>query len=213
MTDRTELKSLAEAVIGLNKENSWPWEQTINEARLGKTTTAYALSACPAAILALIAENERLRDLLAEKVVNSTMLTGLIPEDGGMTVGFEGGACGMLAQLFGDQFYESKAINYLELRFDSAKHPELGSLVVTLQRVDGKTPHQLREVAETQVSAVAFLLKYLVDNEHNHEENQAERHMMVTETENLLAHLSGPIDAHTLVPDAELIRICGKARQ
>lgn len=97
---------------------------------------------------ALKAENNRLRGLLAEKVVSSTMLTGLVPDDGGMTLGFEGGACGMLAQVFGDQFYESKAVNYLELRFDSAKHPELGSLVVTLQRVQGKTPHQLREEAE-----------------------------------------------------------------
>jgi hypothetical protein len=98
----------------------------------------------------LEAENYRLRALLAEKVVTSTMLTGLVPEDGGMTVGFEGGACGMLAQVFGDQFYQNKAINYLELRFNSAKHPELGPLVVTLQRVEGKTPHQLREVAEAQ---------------------------------------------------------------
>lgn len=97
---------------------------------------------------ALLAENDRLRELLAEKVVSSTMLTGLVPDDGGMMLGFEGGACGMLAQVFGDQFYESKAINYLELRFDSAKHPELGQLVVTLQRVEGKTPHQLRELAE-----------------------------------------------------------------
>jgi hypothetical protein len=96
----------------------------------------------------LKAENERLRNLLAEKVVTSTMLTGLVPGDGGMTLGFEGGACGMLAQVFGDQFYESKAINYLELRFDSATHPELGSLVVTLQRVEGKTPHQCRVEAE-----------------------------------------------------------------
>lgn len=101
-----------------------------------------------AAIHALQVNNAKLRKLLAEKVVTSTMLTGLVPDDGGMTLGFEGGACGMLAQLFGDQFYESKAINYLELRFDSAKHPELGPLVVTLQRVEGKTPHQLREQAE-----------------------------------------------------------------
>lgn len=159
----------------------------------------------------LKAENTRLRGLLAEKVVNSTMLTGLVPDDGGMTLGFEGGACGMLAQLFGDQFYESTAINYLELRFDSAKHPDLGRLVVTLQREEGKTPAEMRATAETQASALAFLLQYLVDNEHNHDENQSERSMVITDAESLLAHLSGAIEAHTLIPDAELARICGKA--
>ncbi|RUT30847.1 hypothetical protein WG29040_23190 [Pseudomonas sp. PAMC 29040] len=154
----------------------------------------------------LKAENERLRGLLAEKVVNSTMLTGLVPDDGGMTLGFEGGACGMLAQLFGDQFYESPAINYLELRFDSAKHPDIGRLVVTLQREEGKTPAELRGIAETQVSALAFLLQYLVANEHNHDENQSERHMVITDAESLLAHLSGAMEAHTLVPDCLLLK-------
>lgn len=154
----------------------------------------------------LKAENERLRGLIAEKVVNSTMLTGLVPDDGGMTLGFEGGACGMLAQLFGDQFYESQAINYLELRFDSTKHPDMGRLVVTLQREEGQTPAELRGIAETQVSALAFLLQYLVDNEHNHDENQSERHMVITDAESLLAHLSGAMEAHTLVPDCLLLK-------
>lgn len=155
----------------------------------------------------LKAENERLRGLLAEKVVNSTMLTGLVPDDGGMTLGFEGGACGMLAQLFGDQFYESQAINYLELRFDSTKHPGMGRLVVTLQREEGQTPAELRGIAETQVRALAFLLQYLVDNEHNHDENQSERHMVITDAESLLAHLSGAMEAHTLVPDCLLLKL------
>lgn len=106
-------------------------------------------------------ENTRLRSLLAEKVVNSTMLTGLVPDDGGMTLGFEGGACGMLAQLLGAQFYESQAINYLELRFNSAKHPDLGPLVVTLQRVEGPTPHELRAKAEAEI---ASLQKHIAEN-------------------------------------------------
>jgi len=55
-----ELKALAEAVAGLNKESGYPWEQTISDGRLGKTSTAYALAASPTAILALIEEVERL---------------------------------------------------------------------------------------------------------------------------------------------------------
>ena len=60
MSDYAELKALAQAVSGLNKESSYPWEQTISDSRLGKTSTAYALAASPAAILALIAEVEGL---------------------------------------------------------------------------------------------------------------------------------------------------------
>lgn len=130
----------------------------------------------------LLAENTRLRGLLAEKVVTSTMLTGLVPDDGGMTLGFEGGACGMLAQVFGDQFYESKAINYLELRFDSAKHPELGALVVTLQRVEGKTPHQLREVAEVQVQTLLGQVKALQSDANSWQSGYDEGRRMTTKT-------------------------------
>lgn len=135
-----------------------------------------------AAIHALQVNNAKLRKLLAEKVVTSTMLTGLVPDDGGMTLGFEGGACGMLAQLFGDQFYESKAINYLELRFDSAKHPELGSLVVTLQRVEGKTPHQLREVAEAQVSRLTKQVAVLQSDANSWQSGYDEGRRMGTKT-------------------------------
>lgn len=130
----------------------------------------------------LKAENTRLRELLAEKVVKATMLTGLVPDDGGMTLGFEGGACGMLAQVFGDQFYESKAINYLELRFDSAKHPELGSLVVTLQRVDGKTPHQLREVAEAQARRLIEQVAVLQSDANSWQSGYDEGRRMGTKT-------------------------------
>ncbi|WP_047305158.1 hypothetical protein [Pseudomonas fluorescens] len=56
MTDNTELKRLAGAVLAMN----YPWEHTIRDGRLGKTSTGYALLAHPSNVLALIAENERL---------------------------------------------------------------------------------------------------------------------------------------------------------
>ena len=70
MSDYSELKALAEAVAGLNKESGYLWEQTISDGRLGKTSTAYALAANPAAILALIAEVERLD---SSQLVNCTV--------------------------------------------------------------------------------------------------------------------------------------------
>ncbi len=61
MTDYTELKRLAESLIELNRANLMDWAATIEDARIGRTHTEYALAANPAAVLALIAENERLK--------------------------------------------------------------------------------------------------------------------------------------------------------
>ncbi len=66
MSKWNELKSWAEAVIGLNKTNQWDWVASVEDGRLGKTHTSFALAANPAAILELIAENERMRGALTE---------------------------------------------------------------------------------------------------------------------------------------------------
>jgi hypothetical protein len=55
MTIRSDLKRAAEAVMGMN----YPWEHTIRDGRLGKTSTEYARLAHPSNVLGLIAENER----------------------------------------------------------------------------------------------------------------------------------------------------------
>lgn len=106
------------------------------------------MAAANAEIVRLKDENERIRGLLAEKVIGQTMLTGIIPESGGMTVGLEGGACAIMADVFGEQLFTSHAENYIELSFASGKYPDLGQIVVTVKRETGKTPHQLRSVAE-----------------------------------------------------------------
>lgn len=90
------------------------------------------------------AENDRLRGLLAEKVVDSTMLTGLEVNRGGIDIGFEGGAAQMLAEMFIEQFNASGAINSLEVTFQDK---ELGQIVVTTQRMGGLTPAQQRSKA------------------------------------------------------------------
>ena len=60
MTDNTELKRLAESLIELNRTNLMDWAATVEDARIGKTHTEYALAANPAAVLFLVAENELL---------------------------------------------------------------------------------------------------------------------------------------------------------
>ena len=61
MKDYSELKKLAEALIDLNRKNLMDWAAAVEDARIGKTHTEYALSANPADVLALIAEVEDLR--------------------------------------------------------------------------------------------------------------------------------------------------------
>jgi|GEM_PF-5918824 len=58
-----ELKTLAEALIGLNKANSWDWVATVEDARMGKTHAEFSLAASPATILALLDEIEALQGL------------------------------------------------------------------------------------------------------------------------------------------------------
>ena len=61
MKDYSELKMLAEALIDLNRKNLMDWAAAVEDDRIGKTHTEYALSANPADVLALIAEVEGLR--------------------------------------------------------------------------------------------------------------------------------------------------------
>ena len=93
-------------------------------------------------------ENKALREALAEKVTSETMLRDLSVGNGSIHASFEGGAVQLLVDAFAGQFSESGAENYLEMHFHS---PATGPLVTTVQRVNGKTPHQLREAAENEL--------------------------------------------------------------
>ncbi|EIC83346.1 hypothetical protein [Serratia sp. M24T3] len=77
-----------------------------------------------------------LGEILAGEVrLNKAEPTG----DGGFSFSFSGGVIQLMANAFAEQFKDSGAINYLELIF---QHHELGSLNVTMQRVEGLTPAQ-----------------------------------------------------------------------
>jgi hypothetical protein len=62
VTDYTELDRLAEALIELNKANLLDWAATIEDARIGKTHTEYALAANPAVVRTLIDELDQARN-------------------------------------------------------------------------------------------------------------------------------------------------------
>jgi hypothetical protein len=134
-----------------------------------KANIAYLLAANPTAISAILAdldvavkENERLREEMARDVMSKTMLTDVTIQNGSMGIQVEGGAAGLLANSFAEQFIDSGAENYLEVSFH---HKKVGGLTVTLQRNSGKTPHMLRAKAECErdaaVGALDGLMQYI----------------------------------------------------
>ncbi len=96
-------------------------------------------------------ENAKLRIALAEKVTSETMLRDLSVGNGSINATFEGGAIQLMVDALATQFVESGASNYIEMQFHSEA---TGPLVATLQRVNGKTPHQLRAEAEQERDAL-----------------------------------------------------------
>lgn len=70
MTDYSELKLQAIAVDVMYAAAKWSWPETIADARLGKTTSAYALAASPEVVSSLVTE----RDHLANEVQRITEL-------------------------------------------------------------------------------------------------------------------------------------------
>lgn len=82
MLDYSELKRLAESLIELNRANLMDWAATIEDARIGKTHTEYALAANPAAVLALIADNDSQRqDLQNLRTDNAQLIYALKQEE------------------------------------------------------------------------------------------------------------------------------------
>ena len=92
-------------------------------------------------------ENAKLRIALAEKVTSEATLRDLNFGNGFINATFEGGAIQHMVDALATQFVESGAANYIEMQFHSEA---TGPLLFTLQRVDGKTPHQLRAEAEQE---------------------------------------------------------------
>ena len=103
-------------------------------------------------------DNKVLSEALTEKVASETMLRNLSVGDGSFNASFEGGAVHPLVAALSGQFSESGAENYLEMHFHS---PATGPLVTTVQRDNGKTPHQLREAAEKDIAMKEKLIDSL----------------------------------------------------
>jgi len=115
---------------------------------------AESVAAKDAEIAGLQVENDRLRAALIDQLQRDTLVSELVLNGGGMTTHLEGGACQLFADAFAQQIIGSGAENYVEATFGSRLLPPGESLVVTLQRRSGQTPHQLRRAAESERDAL-----------------------------------------------------------
>ena len=95
-------------------------------------------------------ENAELRAALADKLVSQTLLKRLVAENGQMKLEMEGGACRLMAEAFGTMLLENKAANYIETTFEMGgdEGQPKAVILVTVQRGEGKSPHELRSEAE-----------------------------------------------------------------
>jgi len=134
MTDRNEAIRLAE------------WIEDDMSCQ-GDAEVAAMLRQQAERIAELEGECDKLTQGIAQGLDSQTLLTDIALRDGGLYAGIEGGAAGLLAAGFAEQFVEAGGINYVEVSFT---HPKTGPLVVTLQRTQGKTPHKLRVEAEAE---------------------------------------------------------------
>lgn len=118
------------------------------EPALGKPSDASPGAEVTPQLAEVLDEEARLRAALAANVVSETMLTGLFVRSGAMDMGIKDGAAFLLAERFADQFLTSGATDYLKVRVTSKALMPGEQLVVSLQRVAGQTPHDLRREAE-----------------------------------------------------------------
>lgn len=75
----------------------------------------------------------------------------------------QGGAAVILATLFESVFETAGGINYVEV---DLHHKRLGGLIMTIQRMQGKTPHQFRVEAEAKVEDLKEAIRWTAQTVH-----------------------------------------------
>lgn len=142
-----DLKPIKEVAKAAASENA-----TLSERR------RFYTSLNASTLLEIIERMER-----AESAVENPLLAGIQIHNGAMEMGLKGGAAQMLAEAFVEQFKQTGGVNYVELRFESTDR-DVGSMLVTLQRVEGKTPGHLKHEAEERAKRAEALLRESQDS-------------------------------------------------
>lgn len=119
----------------------------------------WILSKIPA-VRELIKENEKFRGQLQKLAANETTLYDVAVENGGLNITICGDTIRLMAAQMKKLLEEYKAQNYIQ--FGLREKGELeDSILVTVQRKEGKTPHELRMEAESKVKGLEEEIKIL----------------------------------------------------
>jgi hypothetical protein len=110
--------------------------QAVMEARIGLSRM----------VLELVKEAEALRQHSAELVAGRIDIREMVIKNGQFNVKLGGDGPTVLACALVEMYRTSEATNYLEMGVADPKTGE--RFAVTVQRLDGKTPHELRREAE-----------------------------------------------------------------
>lgn len=100
---------------------------------------------------------ERMRRVIDKEIT----LQDMVIENGGVNIAVAHELCGIMADSFLKMLDEGNAPNYIEMQFKK-KGDWQPCIIVTVQRAQGKTPHQLRMEAE-QTALAAWEGKTLRD--------------------------------------------------
>jgi len=93
----------------------------------------------------------RLRAEVAElRAVVETKVHGIHVGSDGLYMGLSGGAAMVMAEMLAEQYKQGGGINYIEMRFESKESMPGQRFLVTVNRADAKTPHELRVEVEAE---------------------------------------------------------------
>lgn len=103
-------------------------------------------------------EIERLRLITVGKLKEASKFMGFEPnEDGSVTALLQTPIFRLFYTMFVELFERTGAKNSVE---QGINHEKLGDLIVTVQRVEGLTPHQQRYAAEARAERAEAVVKY-----------------------------------------------------
>lgn len=134
-----------------------------HEERVADESYAYPDAeyvATPAAqYAALVAERDALRADLADLASGRVAIHELIVRNGKIDATFGGEMVQEIGLVFVDAYRKAGAVNYLEMTFHGKTEAgELERFTMTIQRVNGKTPHECRVEAERERDAARTAL-------------------------------------------------------
>lgn len=108
----------------------------------------------------LLSDFQRLNKDFEDVISKRTTFTDIATRNGAITIGAATETAGIIAAQFLKWLDETEAANYVELMFKEKgtadKAPR--QVLVTVQRVEGKTPHQIRQELEEGYREIAHYL-------------------------------------------------------